>query len=63
MTNLITLAELEDLGETELRSKFCQILNDMARKEQQAQECPLAMASLQNIQTALRRKRMQCPKL
>lgn len=57
MTNLITLAELEDLSETELRSKFCQILNDMARRQQQAQECPLTMLTLQNIQEALRRKR------
>lgn len=59
MTNLITLPELEDLTETELRAKFCDILNELARKDQQAQDCPLAMATLQNIQTALRRKRMR----
>lgn len=57
MTQLITLPELEQLSETELRSKFRQILNDLARKERQ--ECPLTMLTLQNIQEALRRKRVK----
>lgn len=59
MTNLINLPELEQLSETELRSKFCQIINDMARRQQAAQECPLTMLTLQNIQEALRRKRVK----
>ena len=57
MTQLITLPELETLSETELRAKFSQILNDLARKGSQAQECPLTMLTLRNIQEALRRKR------
>ena len=62
MTTLITQSELEHLSEPELRSKFSQILNDLARSKKTAAECPLAMASLENIQTALRRRRMQGPK-
>ncbi len=59
MTNLITLPELEDLTETELRSKFCNILNELARRQQHAQDCPLTMLTLQNIQEALHRKRVR----
>jgi hypothetical protein len=57
MTQLITLPELETLSETELRAKFSQILDDLARKGSHAQECPLTMLTLRNIQEALRRKR------
>jgi hypothetical protein len=62
MTQLITSSELEDLSETELRSKFCQILNDLARDQQSVAECPLVRISLENIQGALRR-RLQGPKI
>ena len=57
MTQLITLPELEGLSETELRAKYWHIMNDLIRQHSQAQECPLAMLTLQNIQEALRRKR------
>lgn len=59
MTQLITLPELEQLSETELRAKFSRILDDLARKGSQAQECPLTLITLQNIQEALRRKRVK----
>lgn len=56
MTYLITLSELEDCTETELRSKFWHIMNDLICQQQAAQECPLAMASLDNIRVAIRSK-------
>jgi hypothetical protein len=56
MTYLITPSELEDCTETELRSKFWHIMNDLIRQQQAAQEWPLAMASLDNIRVAIRRK-------
>jgi hypothetical protein len=63
MTQLITSSELEDISEAELYSKFCQILNDMARSQQSIKECPLARLSLENIQTSLRRRRLQGQKI
>ena len=63
MTQLITSSELEDLSETELRSKFCQILNDLARSQQSLEEYPLVRASLENIERALCRRRLQGPRM
>ncbi|MDE1152214.1 MAG: hypothetical protein PW788_06705 [Micavibrio sp.] len=57
MTQLITQSELEHFSEPELRSKFCQILNDLAREEHAKQDWPLAYISLENIQRAIQRKR------
>jgi hypothetical protein len=62
MTQLITQSELEHLNEPELRSKYCQILNDLARQHHKAQNWPLTMVTLQNIQTAIQRRRAMRPK-
>lgn len=62
MTYLITLPELEDLSETELRAKYWNIMNDLIRQHQQTRECPLTMLTLLNIQEALRRKRIKASK-
>ena len=62
MTTLITQQELEHLSEMELRAKFAQILGDLARRGKSAQECPLAMASLENIRRTLLRKQARGPK-
>ena len=63
MTIIITQEELEHLTETELRSKYQWILNELARQQMTAQECPLARISLQNIRSVLNRRRMQEPKM
>ena len=62
MTTLITQHELEHLSEAELRAKFTQILDELSRRGLTAQECPLAMASLENIRRTLLRKRSRAPK-
>lgn len=62
MTTLITQQELEHLSEAELRAKFSQILDDLARRGKSAQECPLVMASLETIRRTLLRKRSRAPK-
>lgn len=62
MTTLITQHELEHLSEEELRALFTRILDDLARRGLTAQECPLAMVSLENIRRALLRKRSSAAK-
>lgn len=57
MTYLITPQELEDMSETELRSKFSQILDDLSRKQMHAADCQMTLQTLLNILEALRRKR------
>jgi hypothetical protein len=61
MSQLITSNELERLDEFQLRSKFCQISNDLARSERVLMERPLQLASLENVERALARK-MAAPK-
>ena len=56
MTQLITPAELEDLNEFELRSKFCRISNDLVKAERAAAEVPMQKASLENVERSLQRK-------
>jgi len=53
MSHLITAAELEGLDETELRSKFFRVSNDLVRSKRAAEAAPLALASLENIERAL----------
>jgi hypothetical protein len=62
MGYIITSQELEHLSEPELRSKYCQILNDLARQHHTEHKWPLAMLSLQNIQTAIGHRRQLRPK-
>ena len=62
MTQLITQPELEHLSEPELRLKYSQILNDLARQQKSALDCPLTMATLRNIQAVITRRKAQRPK-
>lgn len=63
-STLIIPEELHDLSETELRSKFLQCTNDVARLEQSARtELPLARASMETISRELVLRRLRKPKL
>jgi len=62
MAYIITPQELEHLSEPELRSKYCQILNDLAREQHSEQNWPLTMITLQNIQAAIGRRRQLQPR-
>ena len=55
MSQLITPAELEGMTEHELRALYSRIISDLSRRGQQAEECPHVLASLRNIEAALRR--------
>ena len=57
MTYIITLPELEHLSEAELNHKYHAILNDLARRNMAAADCPLATVTLENIRRAIQRKR------
>jgi len=57
MSYIITQAELEHLGEMQLRAMYSSILADLAGRNLSAQDCPMARITLENIQTVLRRKR------
>ena len=57
MTYLITLSELEDLSEEELLCKYNAILNDLYRHNLTVADCPLAAITLDNIRTAILRKK------
>lgn len=61
MTYIIPPQELEHLSETELRGKFSAILADLARRNMAAADCPLAMATLENIRRALLRRAARKP--
>ena len=62
MTYIITLPELEHLNEAELNHKYNAILNDLARRNMVAADCPLATATLENIRRAIQRKRARAPR-
>lgn len=53
---IITKEELEHMSEYQLRELYHGILTDLARRGISAQECPLTMVTLANIQSVLRRK-------
>jgi hypothetical protein len=59
MSQLITPSELEGFSEQELQAMLCRIRGDLARSGQPGEECPHALASLRNIEDALRRKRLK----
>lgn len=62
MAYIITLAELEHLSEAELHHKFHAILNDLARRNLAATDCPLATVTLENIRRAMQRKKALKPR-
>jgi hypothetical protein len=61
-TTIIT-EDVRDLNEGELRSKFWQVSNDIARMEAQGEALPLAKASLQIISRELVLRRLRNPRL
>ncbi len=62
MAYIITLAELDHLSEAELHQKFHAILNDLARRNMAAADCPLATVTLENIRRAMQRKKALKPR-
>jgi len=62
-STLIISEELQDLSEPELRSKFLQCSNDVARLEWAAKtDLPLARASMETISRELVLRRLRAPK-
>ena len=62
-STLIISEELQDLSEPELRSKFLQCSNDVARLERAAKmDLPLARASMETISRELVLRRLRAPK-
>lgn len=57
MSYIITQAELEHLSEAELRAMYHGILADLASRNLNIDDCPLAKITLQNILRVLARKR------
>jgi hypothetical protein len=62
MSYIITKEELEHFTETELRQKYHAILSDLASRNLNIGDCPLAKITLQNILHVLVRKRVRKPK-
>lgn len=62
MTQLITPAELAGLTEQQLRALYGRIMQDLARQGRSAQDSPLILATLRNIEAAIARLRQRRPK-
>ena len=62
MTYIITMPELEHLSEAELNHKYNAILNDLARRNMAAADCPLATVTLENIRRVIQHKRALKPR-
>lgn len=56
MTQFYTLSDLEHLTETQLRAKLCELFNALAGLQTAMQEYAIAIATLEDVQKALRRK-------
>jgi hypothetical protein len=61
-STLIITEDVRDLSEPELRSKFLQISNDVARMEAAGDALPLARASLHVISRELVLRRLRAPR-
>lgn len=55
MSQFIATYELNGLNEQELRALYGQIINDLRRRNQSAQDCPHIYASLRSIEAAIAR--------
>lgn len=63
-STLIIMEDLNDMSEPELRSKFLQLSNDVARLERTATtELPLARASMHVVSRELVLRRLRGPRL
>lgn len=62
MSKFFTQSNLEHLSEPELRSKFCELAQDLYRIDQENFERTLVLACIENVQRALIQKRVQQPK-
>lgn len=63
MTRIITQSELQYLNDVELRSVYYRVLNDLSRHDLSIEEHSLLMLSLQNVRTALHRRKPRGPGL
>jgi len=63
MTRIITQSELQYLNDVELRGVYYQVLNDLSRHDLSIEEHSLLMLSLQNVGTALHRRKPRGPGL
>lgn len=62
MSKYITISDLDHLSEPELRSKFCQLAQELYRIDQENFERTLVLASIENVQRALFNKRYRSPR-
>lgn len=63
-STLIIMEDVQDLSEPELRSKFLQLSNDVARLEQITKtDLPLARASMHVVSKELILRRLRGPRL
>ena len=62
MSKFITISNLDQLSEPELRSKFCQLAQELYRIDQENFERTLVLASIETVQRALTNKRHRSPK-
>ncbi len=58
---IISREELEHMTVAQLHALYANILADIAERGLSAQECPLTMITLANIQTVIRRKQALKP--
>jgi len=61
MSKFITISDLDHLSEPELRSKFCQLAQELYRIDQENFERTVVLASIETIQRALSNKRHRMP--
>jgi hypothetical protein len=61
MSKFITISSLDQLSEPELRSKFCQLAQELYRIVQENFERTLVLASIETVQRALSNKRHRSP--
>jgi hypothetical protein len=62
-STLIITDDVTELSEPELRSKFLQLSNDVARLEKTASDLPLARASMHVVSRELVLRRLRGPRL
>lgn len=61
MSKFITISDLDYLSEPELRSKFCQLAQELYRIDQGNFERTVVLASIETVQRALTNKRHRSP--